>query len=231
MFQLNSIEINNLRFQTETSSNKYGGRRYNPYVFTEQGVAMLATVLKTEIAEDISIQIMDAFVAMKRYISSNLIEQNYYNKMVIKHESEIKLLQESFVKLSNNETNYHIFFKGQIYDAYSLMKDIFNKSKSGIVLIDNYVDKSLLDILSKINKNITIITNKFNNEDYCKYKKQYHNIILKINNEFHDRFIIIDDKILYHCGSSFKDLGKKCFAITKIEDSDYLSELLKKIVK
>ena len=109
------------------------------------------------------------------------------------------------------------------------MLDIFNKSKTSIIIIDNYLDKNLLDILSKTNKDVTIITNKYNNEDYSKYKKQYNNIKLVINNTFHDRFIIIDKKVLYHSGSSFKDLGKKCFAINKIEDNNYLCEILKRI--
>lgn len=206
-----------------------GGRYKNPRVFTEQGVAMLATILKTVVATETSIQIMDAFVNMRKYISNNLIEQKYINNQVIKNTEDIKLLQESFDKLQEKEKVNSIFFEGQIYDAYSLMLDIFNKSKDNIIIIDNYIDKNLLDILSKINKEITIITNKYNNVDYIKYKKQYTNINLIINNTFHDRFIIIDNKELYHCGSSFKDLGKKCFAITKVEDNDYLDELLEKI--
>ena len=122
-----------------------------------------------------------------------------------------------------------MFFEGQIYDAYSLLIDILNKSKKEIIIIDNYIDKKLLDILSKTKKKITIITNKYNNNDYEKYKKQYNNVKLIINNNFHDRFIIIDKKILYHSGASFKDLGKKCFEISKIEDQDILNNLLKKI--
>ena len=106
------------------------------------------------------------------------------------------------------------------------MIDIFNSSKNDIIIIDNYIDKNILDILSKTNKHITLITNKYNNEDYNKYKEQYNNIELIINNKIHDRFIIIDKETLYHCGASFKDLGKKCFAITKIDDNNMLSTLL-----
>ena len=109
------------------------------------------------------------------------------------------------------------------------MLDILNNSKNGIIIIDNYIDKNILDILSKINKRITLITNKYNNEDYNKYKEQYSNIDLVINNKIHDRFIIIDKKVLYHCGASFKDLGKKCFAISKIDDENILTNLLKKL--
>ena len=122
-----------------------------------------------------------------------------------------------------------MFFDGQIYDAYSLLLDIINSSKKEIIIIDNYIDKHLLDIVSKAKKKIIIITNKYNNQDYEKYREQYNNIELIINNNFHDRFIIIDKKILYHCGSSFKDLGKKCFEISKIEDNDIICNLLKRL--
>ena len=227
---LSDFDWNNLRSIISTSRlSNYGGRRYLPRVFTEQGVAMLSTILKSSIATEVSINIMDAFVAMRKYISSNLMEQSYYNKMVIKHDNDIRLLQDSFDKLSDKVQNNNLFFEGQIYDAYSLLKDILNTSKNTIIIIDNYIDKNLLDILSKISKEVVIITNRYNNGDFEKYKKQYNNIILKINNAFHDRFIIIDNNTLYHCGASFKDLGKKCFAITKIEDNNYLSELLNKL--
>ena len=122
-----------------------------------------------------------------------------------------------------------MFFQGQIYDAYSLLLDIFDKAKNDIIIIDNYIDKNILDILSKTNKNVKIYTNKYNNQDYEKYKTQYSNVELIINNTFHDRFIIIDKKILYHSGASFKDLGKQCFEISKIEDNDILEQLLNKI--
>ena len=229
MFKLTDEEYKNLRFQSETSNleNTYGGRRYNPYVFTEQGVAMLSSVLKTEVAEEASIRIMDAFVAMKKYISTSLLEQKYINNLVLKDNKRIDLIEET---LSNfKEKNNHIFFEGQIYDAYSLLLDIFNKSKNEIIIIDNYIDKSLLDILSKTKKKIILITNRYNNEDYDRYKSQYKNVKIIINNKFHDRFIIIDRKTLYHCGASFKDLGNKCFAITKLDDEEYLNKLLQTI--
>ena len=111
------------------------------------------------------------------------------------------------------------------------MKKIFDKSKESIIIIDNYVDKSLLDIVSKTKNKIIIITNKYNNIDYQKYKMQYNNVKLIINNSFHDRFIIIDEKILYPSGASFKYLGKKCFSITKIESEEILETLLNRIIK
>lgn len=190
---------------------------------------MLSGLLKSEVAAEINILIIKAFVSMRKYISFNLIEQKYYNDMVVKHDDEIRMLQKSFSKFEEKKKINEIYFEGQIYDAYSLMIDIFNTSKKSIIIIDNYVDKNLLDILTKINKKILLITNKYNNEDYSKYKKQYSNIQIKINNKIHDRFIIIDNEDLYHCGASFKDLGRKCFAINKIEDKELINILLKYI--
>ena len=231
MFRLTPEESKLLWFQIETKRSDIefrGGKYDRPYAFTEQGAIMLSSILKTGVAEQVSIQIMDAFVEMRKYLSSSLIKQTYINDLVLKDSRRIDVLEQSLSKFE--QKNNHIFFKGQIYDAYSLMIDIFNTSKESILIIDNYVDKSLLDILSKTDKFITIITNKYNNEDLEKYKKQYKNVEIKISNSFHDRFIIIDNKYLYHSGASFKDLGKKCFSINKIEDSDYLMELIKKIV-
>ena len=201
-------------------------RKYPPRVFNEQGAIMLSTVLKSKIAIKTSIRIMEAFVEMRKIISANLLEQKYINNQVMKNTEDIKLLQESFDKLRNNKEYDGIFFSGQIYDSYSLLLDIFNTANNNITIIDNYIDKKLLDILRNINKNILIITNKYNNEDYIKYKAQYNNIKLKLNNNIHDRFIIIDNKELYHIGASLKDLGKKCFAINKIENKEWLNNLL-----
>ena len=204
-----------LRSQFVTLDLKQGKyTKYLPYVFTEQGVAMLASILKTNVASKISVQIMRAFVAMKKYINNNIIEQKYINNMVLKHDNDIRLLQESFNKMSEKVKNDHLFYDGQIYDAYSLMLDIFNLSKKSITIIDNYIDKNLLDILSKINKKILVITNKYNEIDFSKYKEEYDNVI------------IIDNVTLYHCESSFKDLGLKCFAITKIEDKEILGKII-----
>lgn len=220
-----------LRSKFSTLENDIPGkghyRKFLPKVFTEQGVAMLATILKSKIAVETSIRIMDAFVLMKKYISTNLLEQQYLNNLVLQHEERLKLVEKTFSNFK--EKNNHLFFKGQVYDAYSLLLNILNKSKKEIIIIDNYIDKNLLDILSKTNKEITIITNKYNNIDYTRYKEQYKNVKLKINNTFHDRFIIIDKKTLYHCGASFKDLGKKCFEISKIDEKDIIKNLLKKI--
>lgn len=224
MFQLKEDEVKSLRFQVETANNK---TRTLPYVFTEQGVAMLSAILRTEVAEEISIAIMDAFVLMKKYISSNLLEQKYINNQVMKNTEDIKLLQESFKEFDKKKELNTMFFEGQFYDAYSLLIDVLNTATKNIIIIDNYIDKKFLDICSKIKVNIIIYTNKIDKTDLEKYNKQYNNINVRISNKYHDRFIILDNKILYHCGASFKDLGKKCFCISKIENDRILNELLK----
>ena len=228
-FQLTKNEYENLKSQFAISStnNNYGGVRYLPYVLTEQGIMMLSGLLKSDIAVEVNIAIIDAFVKMKNYISSSLIEQKYINDLVLKDSKRIDLIEAALAEFK--EKSNHIFFEGQIYDAYSLLLEIINKAKSEIIIIDNYADKNLLDILSRTKKDIIIITNKYNNMDYNKYKEQYKNVKITINNNIHDRFIIIDKNTLYHCGSSFKDLGNKCFAISRIDDMDILNKILKKI--
>ena len=237
MFQLTKEEYSSIysRFQIETlnkNNQKQGlNIKYLPYVFTEQGVAMLSAILKTDVAEEISIKIMDAFVVMKKIINTSLIEQKYFNELTIKNTEDIKLLQESFDKLNIKESNNHIFYEGQIYDAYSLLIDILSKAKKEIIIIDNYAGKKLFDIIRNINVKVKIYTENIDNISKEKYEKQYSNIEIINTNIFHDRFIIIDNKVLYHYGASFKDLGKKCFAIIKIIDNNILKELLDKLKK
>ena len=204
-----------------------GGKYKNPRVFTEQGVAMLATILKSNTATRVSIAIMDAFVLMRRYISSNYLEQKYINNQVMKNTEDIKLLQESFKEFDKKKDLNDMFFEGQFYDAYSLLLDIFNMATKNIIIIDNYIYKKFLDLCSKIKINIIIYTKEIDKETFEKYNKQYNNVKVKFTNKYHDRFIIIDNKILYHCGASFKDLGKKCFCISKIENDTILESLLK----
>ena len=226
MFQLTENETKLLRFQNETTNNM---SRTLPYVFTEQGVAMLATVLKTEVADEMSIKIMDAFVTMKNYINNNFIEQKYINNLVLDLDERVCLLEESFDKLSTKKDNNHIFYEGQIYDAYSLLIDILSKAKEEIIIIDNYAGKELFDITRNINVNIKIYTKNIDNISKKKYEKEYSNIEIINTDIFHDRFIIIDNKELYHSGSSFKDLGKKCSSVNKIEDTVIISELIDRL--
>ena len=228
MFQLTKSEYDNLKSQFGTSSlNTYGGVRKMPYAFTEQGVAMLATILKTPVADIVSMKIIDAFVYMKRYLS---FEDK--NSIILNHENRILKLEESFDKLNEKEKINAIFYEGQIYDAYSLLIDIFKEAGKEIIIIDNYADKSILDMITNLNVRVTIVTRKFNllkDIDIKKYNRQYHNLKVIYNDKFHDRFIILDKKVLYHSGASYKDLGNKCFAITKIKDKEYLETIIKNI--
>ena len=225
MFQLNELEFKNI------CGPKLGPQvnkiRTMPYAFTEQGVAMLATILKTPVADIVSMKIIDAFVYMKRYLS---FENK--NSIILNHEERILKLEESFDKLNEKEKINAIFYEGQIYDAYSLLIDIFKEAKEEIIIVDNYADKSILDMITNLNVKVAIVTKKFNllkDIDIKKYNRQYHNLKVIYSDKFHDRFIIIDKKVLYHSGASFKDLGNKCFAINKIEDKEYLEIIIKNI--
>lgn len=230
-FQITDTEYISLRCQNGTLKNGRGEhRKYLPYVFTEYGITMLAGILKSELAIKMSLRIVDIFITMKNYINTSLIEQKYFNELTIKNTEDIKLLQESFDKLNTKESNNHIFYEGQIYDAYSLLIDILSKARKEIIIIDNYAGKKLFDIIKNINVNVKIYTKNIDNISKEKYEKQYNNLEIINTHIFHDRFIIIDNKVLYHSGASFKDLGKKCFAITKIEDNSILKELLNKIL-
>lgn len=237
MFQLTKEEYSSIysRFQIETlnkNNQKQGlNIKYLPYVFTEQGVAMLSAILKTDVAEEISIKIMDAFVAMKNIINTSLIEQKYINSLVLEHDNEIRLLQESFNKLSTKEKINHIFYNGQIYDAYSLLIDILIKAKKEIIIIDNYAGKELFDITKDIKVNIKIYTKNIDEVSKKKYMQEYSNIEIITTDIFHDRFIILDNKELYNLGSSLKDIGKKCTSINRIEDSTILKELISRLNK
>ena len=225
MFQLNELEFKNICGPNlGPQVNKI---RTMPYAFTEQGVAMLATILKTPVADIVSMKIIDAFVYMKKYLS---FENK--NSIILNHEERILKLEESFDKLNEKEKINAIFYEGQIYDAYSLLIDIFKEANEEIIIIDNYADKSILDMITNLNVKATIVTRKFNllkDLDIKKYNKQYHNLKVIYSDKFHDRFVIVDKKVLYHSGASFKDLGNKCFAINKIEDNEYLKNILKKI--
>lgn len=226
-FVLSSEEFNNLRSIFSTSSyidNSYGGRRYNPRVFTEQGVAMLATILKSEKAIEVSIRIMDAFVKMRHHISNSLLSSDVVEHKLLNLDKRVDIIEETLSGFK--EKNNHLFFEGQIYDAYSLMIDILSKAKSKITIIDNYAGKELFDILRDIAVPIYVYSKNFNSELISKYKNQYSNIIPLINVSFHDRFIVLDDIYLYHSGSSFKDFGNKCFAITMSLDEIILNDLL-----
>ena len=229
-FYINEKEYNNLRSKLSTSSieNNYGGRRYKPRVFTEQGVYMLATILKSSVATEVSIKIMDAFVAMRHYISDSELRLLNVESKVLSHDNDIVLLKESFNRLNSNIKLTGIYYKGQIYEAYSALVDILKTSTKKLIIIDNYVDKTILDILTKIDNKIKIViicdkeTTYLKDIDINKYNEEFNNLKVVYNNSFHDRFFIIDNKKVYHCGSSVNRIGYKTFAINKLDD-DVLS--------
>ena len=215
--------------------NKISKIRSLPYAFTEQGVAMLATIIRTDVAVDVSIKIMDAFVEMRKFISMNgqVFERltNVEYKL-LEHDNKFN---QVFNELQNNkkeEFKQKIFFKGQIWDSYELIIDIIKTAKTQIVIIDNYIDDSILKMLQKKNKNVEVIILTSENcnltkLDIKKFNEQYPTLKIAKTDKFHDRFIIIDNKDLYHCGASLKDLGKKCFGINKIEGMDFIENINK----
>ena len=232
MFQLTEEEFNKLKSQNGTA--KFNMVRTLPYAFTEQGVAMLATVLKTPVAEEISLQIMDAFVAMQKYISNSSIEQKYINELVFKNAEDIKLLKQSFQKNERKKKINEIYFDGQIYDAYSKILDIFNDAEYELIVVDGYTDKTFLDMIKKINCNVILITKKFSkisNLDIEKYNAQYNNLKVIYDESFHDRYFILDKKIVYHCGASINHAGQRTFGINILEDEMVKEIIINRVLK
>lgn len=245
MFQLTEEEYQNLIFQNGTLSegdslrsqfatsswvsqnaapNQHGGRRYLPYVFTEQGVAMLSAVLRSQTAVQMSIHIINAFVEMRRFISNNALifqrldslEQKQF-KTDDKVEAILNAIEDKSIKPKQG-----IFYDGQVYDAYIFVSDLIKSANESIILIDNYVDDTVLTLLSKREAKVkaTIYTKNITKQielDLQKYNAQYPNIELKKFDSSHDRFLIIDAKEVYHIGASLKDLGKKWFAFSKFD--------------
>lgn len=227
-FQLTNDEIDKLSLRSQfailnKNMNMRGHHfKYLPYVLTEQGIMMLSGLLKSDIAVKVNIQIIDAFVKMRKYFANTIIT----SEMLINHENRILNLEKTFDKFKYNEKINKIFFEGELYDAYSLLLDILNKADKEIIIIDNYAGKELLDVLKNIDKKIIIVSKNIDEVLKNKYESQYNNIKFIHNDSFHDRFIILDKNKLYSCGSSFKDLGKKCFAINEFNDKEYLNKIL-----
>ena len=209
--------------------------KYLPYAFTEQGVAMLASVLKSDTAVQTSIMIMDAFVALRYFLQNNseiFTEINYLKRHVVESD---KRIDELFDKMDRYKIEYRqgIFFKGQIFDAYAKFESFIAEAEKEIVLIDNYVDLSVLERLTKKQKDVkvTIYTRsktEISALDIQKFNEQYPTVTLKYTENIHDRFLIIDSKILYHIGASLKDLAKKCFGF-EIMDSSWITEILRNL--
>ncbi|MEA3443329.1 MAG: ORF6N domain-containing protein, partial [Bacteroidota bacterium] len=221
-FQLTRLEDENLKSQFATSSVKHGGKRTLSYVFTEQGVAMLSAVLKSKTAIKVSIQIMDAFVEMKKFLATNATVFQRLDNVERKQIETDQKFEQLFNALETSEITpkQNIFYDGQIFDAYTLIADIIRSAKKSIILIDNYVDDTVFKQLAKRNNNVTAViyskaTDKIVKQDLQKHNKQYPKIELKNLTTAHDRFLIIDSKTVYHFGASLKDAGKKWFACSK----------------
>ena len=241
-FQLTMEEYENLKCQIGISSlneNGYGGRRTLPYVFTEQGISMLASVLHSDIAINVSIGIMRAFVEMRRFIANNalLFERisNVELKQLEYQKQTDEKLEQIFEYISEHEeASQKIFFDGQIYDAFSLIVSLIQKAEKEITLIDGYVDVGTLNLLAKKNEgvSVTVYTHqrtRLSNIDVANFNAQYPALEVKYTSVFHDRFLILDGKTAYHIGASLKDAGKKTFGITLINDESITKDILQRL--
>lgn len=229
-FQLTRHEMEDLRSQIVTSSSEHGGRRYLPYVFTEQGVAMLSAILRSEAAVRVSIQIMKAFVEMRKFLKQNgevFMRLDHIEGKQVKFEMETN---QKFDQIFNalqaydGEPKQGIFFNGQIFDAHRFASDLIRKAKESIILIDNYIDDTVLSLFTKRNNNVDVIiyTKTISKQltlDLKKYNEQYKPIKIEEFTDAHDRFMIIDHQVVYHIGASLKDLGKKWFAFSMMDIS------------
>ena len=248
MFQLTKEEVNLVKSQFATSpdssfySGQEGGRRKPPYAFTEQGIYMLATVLKGEVAEKQSIFIMRAFREMRemrRFIANNALLFEKVSDIELKQLQYQKSTDERFDKVfqyieDHAESEQKIFFDGQIYDAFSLITSIIQKAQKEIILIDGFVDLATLNILAKKNTGVdvkvyTYANARLTNTDVSNFNAQYPNLTVKKTQVFHDRFIILDGKTAYHIGASLKDAGRKCFGISLLGDPGLVTDLLNRL--
>ena len=237
-FQLTKEEYDSLRSQFVISNGR-GGRRYLPYAFTEQGIAMLSGVLRSDIAVQVSIRIMNTFVEMRRFISNNALLFERISSIELKQLEYQKSTDERFDRVfqyidDHAESEQKIFFDGQIYDAFSLLVSIIQKANKEIIVIDGYVDVDTLDLLAKKKNGVNVRCYTYANtplskHDISKFNAQYAMLTVKKTSVFHDRFLILDGKTAYHIGASLKDAGKKCFGISLLTDPDMVKELLNRL--
>ena len=232
MFQLTQNEMDILRCQNVTTSVK---SRTLPYAFTEQGIYMLATVLRGELAETQSIFIMRAFREMRHFVANNAALFDRISKVELKQLETDKKFDQLFEYIGEHtETNQKLFFDGQIYDAFSLLIELIQKADQEIILIDGYVDVSTLNVLAKKKSGVAVTIYTFKKtkltvQDVAVFNAQYPKLEVKHTNIFHDRFLILDGKTVYHIGASLKDAGKKCFAVSLMKDAG--PELMKKLAQ
>jgi len=242
-FQLTKEEYENLKSQFVISSleedNGYGGRRKLPFVFTEQGIAMLSAVLRSDVAIRVSIRIMDTFVEMRKYMANTSLLYERLNAMEIRQINYQTETDERFERVfeyisEHEESNQKVFFDGQIYDAFSLIVSLIQKAGKEITLIDGYVDVRTLNLLSKKKENVavtvyTLKRTKLTKTDVENFNAQYPTLEVKYTEVFHDRFLILDRGTAYHVGASLKDAGKKCFGINLIQDEGIIRDILQRL--
>ena len=226
MFQLSSEEFSNWKSQFVTSNADKMGLRRPPYAFTEQGVAMLSAVLKSDTAVKVSIQIINAFVSMRRFLLSNAQVFHRLDNLELKQTQTDKKLNQvlDVIESRDVQPKQGIFYDGQVFDAYVFINDLVKSAKKSIVLIDNYINKSMLELLSvgKKGVSLSILTKSISKKlklDVKKHNDQYPPANIKEFSKAHDRFLIMDEKTVYHFGASLKDLGKKWFAFSKMDIS------------
>jgi len=235
-FQLTEEEYKSLRCKNFTLNKGRGKhRKYMPFVFTEHGITMLAGLLKSETAVNASIKIVNSFIEMRKFINTNgqlFYEINNIKYKLSEHDKNFDKIFNELQKSKKEEFKEKIFYEGQIYDAYSLIIKIIQMAQSKITIIDTYIDQSILEMLTKKKKNVEVVLLTSSNcpitkLDIEKFNKQYPTLKLAKTNKFHDRFIVIDNSQIFHCGASLKDAGKKCFAINKMEDINFLKNIVK----
>ncbi|MCC8162528.1 MAG: ORF6N domain-containing protein [Lachnospiraceae bacterium] len=246
MFQLSEDEYQVLRCQfgtskmdAENNTDGRGGRRYLPYVFTEQGISMLASVLHSEVAVNVSIGIMRAFVEMRRFVANNAmmferISTVELRQLQYQEQTDAKLEQIFDYISEHEESAQKVFFDGQIYDAFSLLISLIQKASKEITLIDGYVDVDTLNLLCKKNEGVSVSIythekTRLSDTDIKTFNAQYPSLRVKYTKVFHDRFLILDGKTAYHIGASLKDAGKKCFAINLLQDDGVIRDILQRL--
>ncbi len=230
-FQLTDEEVNNLRSKISTSS--WGGVRYKPYAFTEQGIYMLMTVLKGDLAVRQSKILIRTFKQMRHYFAENagvISRLSSAETKLIEHDQKFKDLF-TIMDRYKIEDKQGVFVQGQIFDAYTKFQELIKSAKKEIILIDNYIDLTVLDQLTAKNAGVDVIIytrpkNPVKKLDIDKFNAQYPTLAIKHTSAMHDRFLIIDNAAIYHIGASLKDLGRKCFGFTKLEDARWINIVL-----
>ena len=241
-FQLTAEETESLRSQFATLNENDGRgkhRKYLPYVFTEQGIAMLSAVLRSDVAIQVSISIMKSFVEMRRFIANNALLFERISTVELRQLEYQKQTDEKLEQIfeyisEHEESSQKVFFDGQIYDAFSLIVNLIQKAEIEITLIDGYVDVGTLNLLSKKKSDVavTIYTQKqtkLTKADVKNFNAQYPTLKIKYTKVFHDRFLILDQATAYHVGASLKDAGKKCFGINLIQDAGIIKDILQRL--